>query len=354
MPTTPGEPSRNPIVQFAVWLYDRTWFHWLVSYLAQPVYSIMGAFYRLLNAFQPIALWRDWQGRPEPKFPLPPGPHDIPVKPRLCDGCGSYVGTLIGTYVDAKQVAAILPRGTSLDPAHIHNGQHALIMLFGYTENLHFGWWPFRGMNYLECGVAVPHIRIDDSVEYIIPFFNIPLLHLNRLYPVILGWIVGYRKKWSRVTTTVNTYSIKSLFTGKPILDAQFTLCAVEDQSKTAHWKELLEQPHLNPFGADKLFLHFHWDWSNSQMQPVDATVVLHEDFPGIAAGTYHFKGMDEGHWSDGRAPIGACRLTAPFELLLPFSLNKLRAHQQQKNALATAAAAKATGSPTSSTKPPS
>jgi len=346
MPTTPGEPSRNPITQFLVWLYDRTPFHWFISVVATPFYWVAGAFYRLLNLINPIRLWQDWQNLPLPQFPLPLGPHDIPVKTRGCDDCGRYVGTLVGTYVDAAQVAAILPPGASLDPAHIHSGQHALILLFGYTENLHFVWSPFRGMNYLECGVAVPHIRIDDNVEYITRFFYIPRLYLNRFYPVILGWIVGYRKALARVSTTVNTYSIKSLFAGKPMLDAEFTIYPDQKASNADHWKELLEEPHLNTFGADKLFLHYHWDWSNAQMQPVDAKVTLHRNFPGIAAGTYNFKGIDLGQWSDGRAPMGACRLTTPFELLLPFSLRKLRAHHQQKNAAAAKAPTTDAGAP--------
>jgi hypothetical protein len=339
MPPKPGEPSRNLIVQFLVWLYDQTWFHWNVAILAQPIYSIMGAFYRLENRIWPIDLWKDWQNKPEPKFPIPLTSTDLPVETRLCDGCGSYVGTLIGTYVDAEKVAAILPAGTSLDPAHIHDGQHALIMLFGYTEDLHFGWWPFRGMNYLECGVAVPHICIDDNVQYVDRFFYIPILHLNRLYPVILGWIVGYRKAWSRVSATFNTYTIKSLFTGRPILHAEFSPCATLGKENNEHWRELCEEPHLNPFFGDKLFLHFHWDWRDAQFQPVDATVTLYEDFPGIAAGTYNFKGMDLGKWEDGRAPIGSVRLQAPFELLLPFSLSKLRAHTLKQKAASPPAA---------------
>lgn len=326
MKSAPGEPSRNPFLRSLVWLYDQTWFHWLISFLAQPVYTVMGAFYRLQKLIRPINFWKDWQNRPQPKFPIPLTPNDLPVQTRLCDDVGSYLGTLIGTYVDAENLARILPAGTSLDPAHIHDGQHALIMLFGYIEDLHFGWWPFRSMNYLECGVAVPHIRIDDNVEYVSRFFYIPILHLNRLYPVILGWIVGYRKKWSRVTTTFNTYTIKSLFTGRNILHAEFSLRPTESEEKTDHWKDLCEEPHLNPFGVDKLFLHFHWDWPRASLQPVDATVTLYEDLPGIAAGTYHFKGMDMGEWSDGRAPTGAVRLASPFELLLPFSLSKLRA----------------------------
>ncbi len=331
--SAPGEPSKNPIVEFLVWLYDQTWFHWFTAILATPFYWVMGVFYRLENAIKPILIWKDWQNRPLPKFPLPLSPDDLPIPTRSCDDCGSYVGTLIGTYVDAKNLQAILPPGTSLDPLHIHNGQHALVMLFGYTENLHFVWWPFKGMSYLECGVAVPHIRIDDNVEYVTRFFYIPLLHLNRLYPVILGWMVGYRKAWSRFTTTTNTYSIKSLFRGEKILDAVFSPCPQIGGQKSEHWRELLEEPHVNEFFGDRLLLHYHWDWKNAEMQPVDATVTLHRDFPGIAAGTYHFKGIDLGEWSDGRAPIGAARLSSPFELLLPFSLSRLRGKLQNNQA---------------------
>jgi hypothetical protein len=346
MPPTPGEPSRNPFLQFIVWLYDRTWFHWLVSFLAQPIYSLMGLLYRLENHIRPIDLWKDWQNRPEPKYPIPLTKTDLPVKTRLCDDCGNYVGTLIGTYVDVEQMKKILPPGTSLDPAHIHKNpnpphedQHAMIMLFGYTEDLHFGWWPFRSMNYLECGVAVPHICIDDNVQYVDRFFYIPILHLNRFYPVLLGWMVGYRKKWSRVTTTFNTYTIKSLFTGRPIMHAVFTPTKVEAKENSEHWKELCEEPHLNQFGADKLFLHFHWDWKSALFESVDAVVTLYEDFPGIKAGTYNFKGLDQGKWDDGRAPMGAVRLASPFELLLPFSLKKLRAHTKKQKATSPSAA---------------
>jgi hypothetical protein len=359
----PGEPSRNPIVQFLVWVYDRTWFHWLISFLAQPVYTIMGAFYRLQNLIWPINLWKDWQRRPQPKYPIPLTKNDLPVKTRLCDGCGSYLGTLIGTYVDIEQVKKILPPGTSLDPDHIHENplpphekQHALIMLFGYTEDLHFGWWPFRSMNYLECGVAVPHLLIDDNVQYVDGFFHIPMLHLNRLYPVILGWIVGYRKKWSRVTTTYNTYTIKSLFTGRKLLHAEFTRYKdkVNVRDKTEHWEELCEEPHLNPFGSDKLFLHFHWDWLSADFEPVDATVTFYEDFPGIVAGVYHFQGIDKGEWVAGEAPMGAFRLAAPFELLLPFSLRKLRAHTAKQKAASPPAAPKDPASPREAAQSPS
>jgi hypothetical protein len=110
-------------------------------------------------------------------------------------------------------------------------------------------------------------------------------------------------------------------------MHAVFTPTKVEAKENSEHWKELCEEPHLNQFGADKLFLHFHWDWKSALFESVDAVVTLYEDFPGIKAGTYNFKGLDQGKWDDGRAPMGAVRLASPFELLLPFSLKEAKGH---------------------------
>ena len=317
----PGEPSRNPIVQFLVWLYDRTWFHWLVSFLAQPVYTVMGAFYRLQNLIWPIDLWKDWQNRPEPKYPIPLTKNDLPVKTRLCDGCGSYIGTLIGTYVDVEQVKKILPPGTSLDPAHIHKNplppyeeQHAMIMLFGYVEDLHFGWWPFRSMNYLECGVAVPHICIDDNVQYVDRFFYIPMLHLNRLYPVILGWIVGYRKAWSRVTTTYNTYTIKSLFTGRILLHAEFTRYPdkVDIHEKTAHWEELLRGAPPQPVRSRQALPALSLGLASRRLRTRRRHCYPLRRFPRHRSRHLPFQRHGQGRMGRRRAPMGAFRLQAP------------------------------------------
>jgi hypothetical protein len=338
VPPKPGEPSRNPITEFLVALVDSSACHWVLSVFYSPLHTVMGAYYRLLNRVRPIRFWQEWQGQPEPKFPLPLTPNDLPIPTEGCDTCGTYMGTLIGTYVDATRLAALLPAGASLDPVHIHDGQHALILLFGYTENLHFAWWPLRGMNYLEFAVAVPHVKVDDGVKYVDDFFYLPILHLNRFYPVILGWMVGYRKLWSRFRTTDRTYGVETLLTGKKILDAEFSPCQTEDCANTDHWKVLLEEPHLNPFLGDKLFLHYHWEWSKAKLEPVDTNLMLHQDLPGLSAGSYSFKGIETGKWSDGRAPMGGVRFTVPFELLLPFSLSRLRKKMAVTEAAQTAA----------------
>jgi hypothetical protein len=91
------------------------------------------------------------------------------------------------------------------------------------------------------------------------------------------------------------------------------------------HWRDLLNQPHANPFGKDEfLYLHYHWDWPDALLQPVSADVEVFERLPGLPPGKYHFEPLNLGEWIGQMAPVGAFRLCAPFELLPPFDRKAL------------------------------
>lgn len=330
---------KNPFTAFLVALYNNPAYHWFVAIPLAPFDWLFGLLYRLLNRIWPILYWKQAQGGPEPHFPLPETRNDLPVKPEACDACGKYLSTMIGTYVDADRLSKLLPPGTSLDPAHIHDGKHSLVLMFGYTQNLKRVFWPFSGMTYLEFLVGVPNLQLDTNQKYITRFFYLPVLHLNRFYPTLLGWLVGYRKRWSRMEAGENTYTIRTLFSGKKILEAKFGVDAALEKFDGQHWEDLLNQPQVNPFGDDKLFLHFHWDWDDAAFRPVTADLTLYEEIPGMSPGTYHFQSIEVGQWRDGMAPEGSIRIVCPFELLAPFSLSLLKAKQDQIDRAAKAAA---------------
>jgi len=338
------QPPRNLLIKLLIWLYDNRAYHWVVALPLAPLDSLFGLVYKILNLAWPVRYWQEWQSLPEPKFPLPQAEDHVPVKPEACDACGKYLASMIGTYVDADRLSALLPEGLSLDTARIHQGKHPIVLIFGYTQDLHRAFWPFPGMTYLEFLVGIPNIELDDGKKYICRFFYLPVLRLNRFYPTLLGWLVGYRKKWSRVWATENTYSIRSLLTGRKILDAVFTPQGpTPDQvttdgwkATTDCWKNLLEQPNVNPFGDNQLFLHFHWEWANAKnIEPVTATLRVYEEIPGLSPGTYTFKGIELGQWEDQKAPEGAVRFCSPFELLSPFSRTVLEVHEKRKAAMA-------------------
>ena len=322
----------RPILKAVIWFYDQRWAHWLVSLTFGPLHNVMGAFYRLLAIFLPVGIWKDWQHRPQPHFPVPPTDHDIPVLPSKSDFCGTYLVTMVATYLEATTLAALLPNDVELDPAHIHEGKHSVIYMFGYTENLRAVWDPLPGMNYVEFAVGIPNVRVKRNHGYDAPFFFLPQLRLDRLYPTILGWMLGYQKIWCWVNGQDRTYTIRTLL-GRRLLEAKFTPMGTTSHTfvepNYQHWKTLLNQPQVNPFGkADLLYLHYHWDWEHAIIQPVSAEIEVHADIPGLPAGSYQFPPIDQTHWIGEMAPTGAFRVCVPFELLAPFSRRLLTAFE--------------------------
>ena len=317
------------ILKFIVWLYKKYWYHWVASILLGFWDVLFGVLYRTQAIFFPVSLWQDWQHRPSPPYPIPMTDHDVPVKPERCDAAGQYIATMIVSYVDADELKALMPPDAELDPAFIHAGnKHSIIYMLGYTENLRRVWNPLPGINYMEFAVGIPNIRIKRPGGYDFPFFYLPTLWLSRFYPVLMGWLVGYRKHWGWVYGEDKAYHITRLG-GRKILSANFAVSALPPLlmggPNAVHWRELLNQPQANPFGADEfLYLHYHWDWKDALLQPVSADVEVFEKLPGLPPGKYHFDPLNMGAWINGMAPTGAFRLCAPFELLSPFDRKDL------------------------------
>ena len=312
------------VLGWILWLYQQVWYHWFASILLGFWDTFFGIIYRIQGRLFHIGLWKDWQNRPSPPYPIPMTKHDIPVQPERSDAAGQYIATMVATYADADELQKDLPSGAKLDPAHIHNGKHAVIYMFGYTQNLRRVWNPLPGIDYMEFAVGIPSIRITGQKGYDFPFFYLPTLYLSRLYPVVMGWMVGYRKHWGWVYGEDKTYFINRLG-GKKVLSASFEVGdlrpLIMGGPKAVDWRKLLNQPQANGFGPEQfLYLHYHWDWKDALLQPVSADVQVFEALPGLQPGKYHYEPLNLGEWKDGMLPSGGFRLCAPFELLSPFS----------------------------------
>jgi hypothetical protein len=305
--------------------------HWIWS-IVMGVTDVIDLFIdRLTGLGRAPAYFNSWQNLPLPKFPLPYLPHDLPIKTSKWDICGEYLVTLLFSYIPASEVQSTLTGGLRLDPANIRaDGTHPVIYLFGYTEDMHRVWNPLRGPSYLEYGVCVPNVYITGDEGYLGPFLYLPVLHLNRLYPTVLGRLAGYRKFLSRIATTENSYEIKTLLTDTPLVSATFEPTGPVEvghcQKNMERWEQLLGQPNANPYlWGQTLFLHYHWGWEFSQIQAVNANVTVHRDMPAFPKGTYHWKGIGtESFVTTDQVPEGAFRCSIPFELLPPFSRSKL------------------------------
>ena len=317
---------------FMEFFFDSTFSHWAWS-IPMGITDVLDEFFdRLTGRSRPPAYYRSWQDLNPPPYPLPDLDHDLPIKTSKADICGTYLVTLLFSYVPVEQITATLKEGLHIKAENVlPDGTHPVIYMFGYTENLHRVWDHMRGPSYLEYAVAVPNLYIDGTEGYLGPFLYLPVLHLNRLYPTFIGRLAGYRKFLSRMKTTENTYEIKTLFRGRPMVSATFEpMGEIETpphESYLDRWQGLLGQPNANPYlFGQMLFLHYHWGWNFSRIQPVNANVKLEMDMPTLPRGDYKWKAIGTAAFAvTGQVPEGAFRCSIPFELLPPFSRNKLK-----------------------------
>jgi hypothetical protein len=316
-------------------LWDSRKFHRTGALLLAPVdwlYSLWWSMSREAS----VPYWSDWQNLKMPSFPLPYARHDLPVKTSRSDNAGSYLVSMVATHVDKSLLAPLLPAQLEFDPTPRHgsidDNLHPVIYMFGFTQHLHFVWLPMRGFGYLEFAVAIPALRLKQpGNKFAGPFTYVPLLYLHQLYPIVLGWMVGYHKERRKMSTDFSRYSIRSRDGQHEVIRAEFNECAPPEQGAhedhVSHWAHLTMQPQVNQFADNTLlFLHYHLDWGNCVLQPVEAKLDVFSDegVPGLKPGHYEWPGINTGRPVPGHAPEGAFRLWAPFELLAPFTRRKL------------------------------
>ena len=81
----------RPVLRFIVRLYQQEWYHWFASILLGFWDTLFGVIYRAQQYFFPIGLWKDWQHRPSPHYPIGMTDNDIPVRPERSDAAGQYI-----------------------------------------------------------------------------------------------------------------------------------------------------------------------------------------------------------------------------------------------------------------------
>ena len=216
------------------------------------------------------------------------------------DARGHYLSTLILNRAPADQLQVLLPKGLELRPDS--DGKHPVVYAFGFMENCIPDWVPLPGMNYLEMMVSIPNVFLSSpATGYTGPFLYMPSLHLNHLYPCILGWMCGYKKRWSRIKTTEDSYRVGTLLRNRKIVQADFQLRGQPgkpgDFKNFQPWKAMANQPAVTDLFGELLYVFFYWEWEHAIMQGVSAEITPPQDarnrVPGLDYG--HWPGIDEG-----------------------------------------------------------
>ena len=302
---------------------------WLIRTFQVVTCIVLGTFDACLTVvLRLLGLERDiyaraWQRslgpKPPPQFP----PEHEPGEPNYPYSVWDYHGyirtAIVVDYLDRAKVAALLPDYLELAPVpDCAPDKHPVLFSFGFNE--HFGpvWLPVKTISYMELLVSIPNTQLTDKHDgYVGPFYYPPRLWLNRLFPTIVGRLLGYRKMLGRIPTTADSCTIRRLFGGE-IARLKFTPCGISGPiSKIpafGPWMRRANQPIVTKvFFSNPLFTHFQWEWNLAKGQQAEVELeVLSSDFPVLAPGTYRWSPLRDG-------ASGAILVSAPFEWQIPF-----------------------------------
>jgi hypothetical protein len=272
-----------------------------------------------------LRAWQDSLGpRPAPQFPpeREPGEPNYPYS--IWDYHGYIRTAIVVNYLDRAKVAALLPDYLELAPVpDCAADKHPVLFSFGLNQ--HFGpiWMPFKTISYMELLVSIPDTQLKGkSGGYVGPFYYPPRLWLNRLFPTIVGRLLGYRKFLGRIPTTADSCTIRTLFGGE-IARLKLKPCGISGPiSKIpafGPWMRRANQPIVTKvFFSEPLFTHFQWEWNLAKGQQAEVELeVLSSDFPVLAPGTYRWSPLRSGE-------SGAILVSSPFEWQIPFARSVL------------------------------
>jgi len=185
----------------------------------------------------------------------------------IYDWTGYYTITLIVVQSTQAAAAAALPEGLRLNPSYGAGGKYPILLSIGNIEDARPRVGGSLGFNYYEVFSAIPGVEIDSTLDGVLVPFVYPYRgYLDRIIPVVMGRLSGFRKYWERVKVqqfpddpdrdpNSETFEVKSLLFGKPLLDGKYSfkdkLGLAAPNSRIGEMEKLLP-PNIigvNPFG---------------------------------------------------------------------------------------------------------
>jgi hypothetical protein len=222
----------------------------------------------------------------------------------------------------AESVRKMIPRCLELAPQKLTlPGEHPVFFMLVHHQGVRPNILPIRGMDYLECLVAIPDLQWRSTNQaYRGPFCYMPRLFLNRWMAVFLGWLYAFPKLRERVDRTKTTFAVRRLLSGRPVISGSVeylgTPASPTEFPAFGPIQSLLRQPFTQPLlGSFCLcsFLNFHF--SDAQIQPLRGRLEFQEAFlPGLSVGAFDFEtGTD------------AFEVAVPWDLPSPFLASQIQ-----------------------------
>lgn len=198
-------------------------------------------------------------------------------------------------------VAAMLPDGLVLAPQTLTGpGEHPVIILFGWQDAVRPNIFP-GGINYKEFIIAVPYVQHSDPVlraEVPGPFITMPLLYLNKDFPIWLGiYGYGYPKKKARIMADEDSYEVRNINTGEPIISATYTAAGPTGSEMEYPKFKLTREPYSLPMiSKNKLgwqYSFYDFALGQAMIQPVNMSIKIYNNqAAGLPTGLHQIPGI--------------------------------------------------------------
>lgn len=337
--------SRATSSQFLRFLFTNPVSHWIVSIVVGMGDALFHCVYHLFGLAHHPDFFTSWQATHNSFFPNV----DIPLRESrkylqgarsLSDPFAVYTAAIVFRYIPRSDAESALASLRAVDGSarldsslEDSEGRYPVCYCFGLHQNLLTGWmlklnrrnWgiQFKGIDYSEVCIGIIGVKLDHPAHaYPGPFLFMPRLHLNRLYPTFLGWMVGLRKTWSRVSASETNYEVREQFSGRNLYRASFKphgeIGPPERFANLPRFQQLLEYPMVSSLFGDVVYSYFDWGWEHSFVQPISGQLeCLSDDIPCMPRGSFEFAGLD-------RSDSCAFRVHLPWELVAPFRRNEL------------------------------
>ena len=248
------------------------------------------------------------------------------------EGVGKIDAHVVVRAMPVDVVRSLLPLGLELAPQPAtFPDKHPVVFLF--ADHFFQAW--FGDMDYFECVVAVPYVRLEDShAANRGPFLYMPRLYLDKTAPRLLGNLLyGFEKVEAKVEAGPGRFRATDPDSDEPIVSAKFTAAGdpvrPQEHANFESVRRLLEQPTISQalrivdsdafserdFLSPFLCTQVKYDFTDptSTIQPVRANVWLSPltTPKGLPVGTFDTPSLDEDE-------LGSFRMRAPQVVSLP------------------------------------
>lgn len=201
-------------------------------------------------------------------------------------------------YAGVEYVRTLLPDYLQLAPLPgCPPGQHLMMYSFG-TQTVGLRPLPWPTVTYCEGIVGVCGVELKDAASYRGPYSLMTAVSVSHPLPAVLGRLLGFPKRWSRIVSTDRTYAIARR-DSRGLLAGDFAATAGSCRPPECPNFRLIEavlgHPVISraawgPLIASRYRIEKR-EWTATPVR--SAIYVQSNDLNGLPAGDYQWRGID-------------------------------------------------------------